>query len=125
MQAKAVKKMAKGKTLNLKKGTITPAEVSKSAQKANIRINKCWNMIRFIAEHDYFADRFLQIIEETLLPLFEYLVNPLDIDFDDDIIFCIQSLLKKSKQASPIMRRIFPVLVKFQEKYKGLMGNLL
>lgn len=112
--------------MNLKKGTISsPVEVSKKNEKANIRINKCWNTIRFIAEHDYFADRYLQIIEETLLPLFEYLVNPLDIDFDDDIIFCIQSLLKKTKEASPIMRKIFPVLFKFQEKYKGLMGNLL
>lgn len=114
MQAKAAKKKGKGKTLNLKKGTISsPLEVSQMNEKANIRINKCWNTIRFIAEHDYFADRYLQIIEETLLPLFEYLVNPLDIDFDDDIIFCIQSLLKKTKEASPIMRKIFPVLFKF------------
>lgn len=109
----------------MKKGTISGGKTKIVNTKANIRINKCWNTIRFIAEHDYFANRFLNIIEETLLPLFEYLVNPSEIDFDDDIIFCLQSLLKKSQTASPVLRKIFPFLPKFQEKYKGIMGNLL
>lgn len=95
------------------------------SDKANIRINKCWNTIRFIAEHEYFAANFLQIIEETLLPLFEYLVAPSNIDFDDDIIFCLTSLMKKSKVVSPTLRKIFPYLPKFQMKYKGIFGNLL
>jgi importin-8 len=84
-----------------------------TSKKANIRINKCWNTIRFIAEHDYFAEHFLSVIEETLMPLFEYIVQPNSIDFDDDIIFCICSLLKKSKKASPVLRKIFPYLPKF------------
>ena len=92
------------------------AKISKKnviSDKANIRINKCWNTIRFIAEHEYFASNFLQIIEETLLPLFEYLVAPTSIDFDDDIIFCLTSLMKKSKVVSPTLRKTFPYLPKF------------
>lgn len=27
--------------------------------KENVRINKCWNTIRFIVEHDYFVAHFL------------------------------------------------------------------
>jgi len=95
------------------------------SDKANIRINKCWNTIRFIAEHEYFAANFLQVVEETLLPLFEYLVAPSNIDFDDDIIFCLTSLMKKSKVVSPTLRKIFPYLPQFQIKYKGIFGNLL
>ena len=35
-------------------------------------------------------------------------------------------MLKKSPGApSQVMRKIFPYLIKFQEKYKGIMGNLL
>ena len=78
--------------------------------KANIRINKCWNTIRFIAEHEFFVANYLQIIEEKLLPLFEYIVRPTTIDFDDDIIFCLSSLMKKSKQVSLNLRKIFPFL---------------
>jgi hypothetical protein len=95
------------------------------SDKANIRINKCWNTIRFIAEHEYFAANFLQVVEETLLPLFEYLVAPSNIDFDDDIMFCLTSLMKKSKVVSPTLRKIFPYLPQFQIKYKGIFGNLL
>ena len=90
-----------------------------------MRINKCWNTIRFIAEHDFFAANFLSIIETSLIPLFEYMVRPNSIDFDDDIIFCLNSLMKKSKKVSPILSKIFPYLPKFQEKYKGIFGNLL
>lgn len=91
-------KASKKKTLDLSN---SKKSVSKSGNtKANIRINKCWNTIRFIAEHDYFAMNFLLIIEEQLLPLFEYLVKPTMIDFDEDIIFCLCSLMKKSKTVS-------------------------
>ena len=57
--------------------------------------------------------------------MFEYLVAPTNIDFDDDIVFCLQSLMKKSKVVSPNLRKIFPFLHMFQIKYKGIFGNLL
>ena len=40
--------------MNVKAKKITSAP--KMSAKANIRINKCWNTIRFIAEHDHFAN---------------------------------------------------------------------
>jgi hypothetical protein len=91
----------KGKTLNIKskKGLS-----KKGSSKSNIRINKCWNTIRFIAEHEYFVKSYLPTIEDMLRPLFEYLVKPTAIDFDDDILFCICSLMKKSKTVSPTIR---------------------
>ncbi len=52
----------KGKTLSLKGGKVK-IKKGKINDKANIRINKCWNTIRFIAEHDYFAANFLSIVE--------------------------------------------------------------
>lgn len=121
-QGKIDAKLAKsGKTLSTKKKS---GKKGKS-NKCNIRINKCWNTIRFIAEHDYFSNNFLSIIEQTLQPLFEYLVDPTKIDFDDDIIFCIISILKKSKSVSPVMAQIFPHLQKFHQKYRYIFGHLL
>lgn len=103
---------AKKKTLSLKGGTLKVTKKKKDPV-GNIKINKCWNTIRFIAEHDYFSAHLLPIIEETLLPLFEYMVKPQEIDFDDDIIFCICSILKKGKKASPVLRKVFPFLKQF------------
>jgi importin-8 len=114
------------KTLSLKAGKkVISKKPKKISSKANIRINKCWNTIRFIAEHDYFANNFLTIVEDTLIPLFEHLIEPQLIDFDDDIVFCLCSLMKKSKQVSPTLRKIYQYLPKFQLKYKGIFGNLL
>ena len=76
-------------------------------------------------EHDYFALNFLEVIEDKLLPLFEYIANPSSIDFDDDIIFCLCSLMKKSRLVSPSLRKIFPFLSEFLTKYKGVFGHLL
>ena len=101
-----MQKGSKGKTLNVK----SKKPVKTANSKANIRINKCWNTIRFIAEHEFFVANFLPIIEEKLLPLFDYIVQPHAIDFDDDIIFCLSSLMKKSKVVSPSLRKIFPYL---------------
>lgn len=95
------------------------------SSKANVRINKCWNTIRFIAEHEHFVANFLNTIEESLKPLFEYLVKPAVIDFDDDILFCICSLLKKSKCVSDSIKQIFKHLPQFHIKYKGVFGHLL
>ena len=78
--------------------------------KENIRINKCWNTIRFIVEHDHFVANFLLIIEEQLKPLFEYLAKPSLIDFDDDLMFCLTAIIKKSRHVSPTCKTIFPFL---------------
>jgi hypothetical protein len=33
-------------------------------------------------------------------------------------------MMKKAKGVSPVLRKIFPFLPKFQQKYKGIFGNL-
>lgn len=109
----------KGKTLNIKNKK--PVRIS---SKANIRINKCWNTIRFVAEHDYFVSNYLNAIEESLRPLFEYLAKPQTIDFDDDILFCICSIMKKSKCVSDSIKHVFRYLPQFHLKYKGIFGHL-
>eukprot|EP00347_Sterkiella_histriomuscorum_P023425 403334689 len=99
--------------------------VKQANSKAQVRINKCFNTIRFIAEHDYFVLNFLDIIEQSLLPIFQYVENPFGIDFDDDIIFCLCSLMRKSKKVSPDLKQIFQYLPRFQAKYNGRFGHML
>ena len=63
---------------------------------ANQRIGKLMNVVRFIAEHEYFSGRHVGIIEETIKPLLKFLKDPTLIDFDDDLVFCADALIKKS-----------------------------
>lgn len=68
------------------------------------------NVVRFITEHNYFSNRFVGIIEETLKPLLAFAEDPTMIDFEDDLIFFIDALIKKSQSCSPTIQQIFPYL---------------
>ena len=55
------------------------------------------NVVRFITEHEYFSGRTnCELIEELIKPLLYFMIDPKDIDFDDDLVFCVDALIKKS-----------------------------
>lgn len=83
------------------------------------------NVVRFIVEHSYFSGRTnTQLIEELIKPLLQFMVDPKEIEFDDDLVFCVDALIKKSQSVSKTMQDIFPYLENFQSKYKGVLANL-
>lgn len=52
--------------------------------------------------------------------------TPEDVDFDDDLIFFISSLMKKSKSTdSQILQQAFQFLPKFLAKFNFIFGPLL
>ncbi|MDR3548036.1 MAG: hypothetical protein P4M11_07195 [Candidatus Pacebacteria bacterium] len=94
-------------------------------EKNNMVMSQCWNVIRAICETDAFMPEYADPIERALLPMFNYLVDPTKVEFDDDLIQIITTLIKKRRGVSENMARIFPYLQKFFEKNKGVFGNLL
>lgn len=61
------------------------------------------NLIRFMTEHEYFVGESVQIIETCIHPLLRFADQPELIDFDDDLVFCIDAIIKKSRACSSIM----------------------
>ena len=56
-------------------------------------------MIRYVAEHPYFSGlEHITIIETTCRPLLQYIANPQNIDFDDDIVFFVTQMIQKRAQ---------------------------
>eukprot|EP00831_Metopus_contortus_P002276 TRINITY_DN10835_c0_g1_i7.p1 TRINITY_DN10835_c0_g1~~TRINITY_DN10835_c0_g1_i7.p1 ORF type:complete len:745 (-),score=72.50 TRINITY_DN10835_c0_g1_i7:22-2256(-) len=94
-------------------------------QKNNMTINLCWNVIRSIVEEASFYPEFLDKFEECLLPMFNYLVDPTAIEFDDDLLQIIPNLIKKRGSVNENMAKLFPYLPKFFEKYQCTFGSLL
>jgi hypothetical protein len=92
--------------------------------KSNLIINKCWNVIRFISEVDTYVPKYIPQLEDQLKPLFNFMENPDNIDFDDDIILVLSSFIKKSKEVSPTQWIMFPQLPKFFDKFGCVFGNL-
>ena len=64
-------------------------------------------------------------IEDALKPLFEYMVNPEQIEFEDDIVLTIKSMIRKTGYVSQVQWTLFPLLYGVFEKNKRTFGNLL
>lgn len=64
-------------------------------------------------------------MEAALIPVFNYMDNPRNIEFDDDILQLMTTFMKKSQKVSPTMIAMFPHLPAFYDKYKGVFGSLL
>lgn len=93
--------------------------------KSNIYITGCWNVIRAIVEQDSFHPSLTEEIEKELYPMMNYLEKPEDIEFDDDILQAITTIIKKKGQLSSELLKVFPFFQNFYRKYKGVFGDLL
>ena len=94
------------KTINLKQGKVK--KTKKSSKSLEFRIAKCWSVLRYVAEHEHFTDRMVPVIESCALPLLQFMQDPEAVNFDDDLIFFISSLLKKAKSTdSPMLQQAF------------------
>jgi hypothetical protein len=94
-------------------------------EKNNLIINKCWNIIRQIVEFDSFIPQYYNNIEHEMKPLFEYILEPEKIEFEDDIVLILKTFIKKTKKVSDILWTIYPHLIKVFEKNKRSFGNLM
>lgn len=53
------------------------------------------------------------------------MTDPFKIEFEDDIVLVLKAFIKKTKQVSPTLWTLFPLLGKVFEKNKQTFGNLL
>jgi hypothetical protein len=93
-------------------------------ERNNIIINKCWNVLRMICELGSFLPKYASAIEDSLKPLFEFMLDPSKIEFEDDIVLTIKSFIKKAG-ISPVIWTLYPHLYKVFQKNKHTFGNLL
>eukprot|EP00826_Nyctotherus_ovalis_P038153 TRINITY_DN355_c0_g4_i1.p1 TRINITY_DN355_c0_g4~~TRINITY_DN355_c0_g4_i1.p1 ORF type:complete len:979 (+),score=242.38 TRINITY_DN355_c0_g4_i1:128-3064(+) len=100
-------------------------EMVTKGEKNNIIISKCWNVIHSICDNKEFCPKFADSIENAMLPVFNYLANPKDIEFDEDIVDVVKILIDRYAGVSLNMEKIFPVLPKYFEKAECVFGNLL
>ena len=67
-----------------------------------------------IVKSDAYMPKFYEPIEQLLLPLFEFISDPSKIDFDDDILLTIKTLVSKKKGVTETIWRMVPCLHKVQ-----------
>ena len=90
----------------------------------NIIINKCFNIIRMLMDSAHFVINNIQLIEESLKPLVEYMKEPKKIDFDEDIITIIYLIIIHNKSVTPLAFSLIKNLYRYCEKVDGLLLDL-
>jgi hypothetical protein len=91
-------------------------------KKDKILIDKCWNIIYVIANSRKVQVNTLLEIESYVLPLFEYMRNPSEIEFDEDILQFEVSIIKKSENVTNAGWGLLGLIPLTQEKHKGSLS---
>jgi hypothetical protein len=98
---------------------------SNKSDGSSILIQKCINILRIVSENkDIVTNQYAQF-EQSLVPLFEYMADPMAISFEDDILVIVKNLIRRSEQVSSIVFRLFITLEKVLAKNKNCFGDIL
>ena len=65
------------------------------------------------------------IYEQTLMPIFDYMVDPEKISFEDDICLILKNFIRKTNSLSDIIFKVFPCLERVFTKNKNTFGDTL
>jgi hypothetical protein len=109
---------------SLVKKVVKEAEKKTKKSRTSIVIVKCWNIIRHLVEYKHLTVEQVLELEQMFLPLFKYIENPNEIEFDDDIILFEVSVMRKCNRVTQIGWDIFTQLHKVQEKYDNTFVQL-
>lgn len=93
--------------------------------KATAVISQCWNAINCIYETDAFHPVYTEAFERSLVPAFSLLADSRKLEFEDDLVQIAATAVRKRKDVSDNMAKAFPLLVKYFEKSKLSLDNIL
>ena len=108
--------------LSTKKNKINQIENNNNNQI--FLINKCFNIIRTLMEKKIFVQTNYEVIEESLLPLLNYLDESKSIEFDEDLVLILTKMINYKKQLTKSTIFALQFLYKYAEKNEGMHLDL-
>jgi hypothetical protein len=66
-----------------------------------------------------------QSFEEVYKPIFEFMVEPSKISFEDDILHILKNFIRKTSYVSDVIYTVLPCLEKVFVKNRKCFGNTL
>ena len=91
---------------------------------STVVIDKCCNIIRISLENPIYMPYLKDEFEELLRPIYQFMMDPKQISFEDDIVLMLKSQIRKRKEITPTMWEVFSQLPKVLAKNKDAFGNL-
>lgn len=65
-----------------------------------LNINKSWNIISDISENELFIPRYINEIENAVMPLLGFIDGKRELDYEENIFLMMTSFIRKSKNVT-------------------------
>jgi hypothetical protein len=83
------------------------------------------NILKQVTQNKGLMAKYSGNLQEVYKPIFEYMVDPSKITFEDDILNILKNFIKKTCKVSDVMYTVLPCLEKVFIKNKQCFGNTL
>jgi hypothetical protein len=84
---------------------------------------KCVNILVHITQNKEMMARYASDFERLYMPIFEYMVDPTKINFEDSILMIIKNFIKRTQSVSDIIFKVFGTLENVFTKNKNRFGD--
>jgi hypothetical protein len=91
----------------------------------SILVQKMLNILKQITQNKGLMAKYSQNFEEVYKPIFEFMVDPSKISFEDDILNILKNFIRKTSKVSDVIYTVLPCLEKVFRKNKNCFGNTL
>ena len=104
------------------------AEMAKGIEGGNgstLLVQKMFNILKQITQNKYLMSKYSFQYEEAYKPIFEFMVDPSKITFEDDILNILKNFIRKTGNVSDVIYTVLPCLEQVFNKNKKCFGNTL
>ena len=91
----------------------------------NLMTNKCMNIISNITNKTHLMQKYASDFERVLMPIFEFMVDPSQINIEDNILTVLKNFIKKTQSVSDIIFKVLPCMENVFRKNKLCFGDAL
>jgi len=102
-----------------------PIKGAASGGGSGLFTQKCINILKQITQNKKLMDKYSSQYEEAYKPIFEYMIDPTKISFEDDILIILKNFIRKTNSVSDIIYTVLPTLERVFAKNKHCFGEAL
>jgi hypothetical protein len=103
-------------------------EMAKGIEGGNgstLLVQKMFNILKQITQNKYLMSKYSESYEEAYKPIFEFMVDPTKISFEDDILNILKNFIRKTGKVSDVIYTVLPCLEQVFNKNKKCFGSTL
>jgi hypothetical protein len=77
---------------------------------STLLVQKMFNILKQITQNKYLMSKYSLQYEEAYKPIFEFMVDPSKISFEDDILNILKNFIRKTGNVTDVIYTVLPCL---------------